>query len=222
MTGVRVRWSCVAGVGALALAFAAPAAPSNTPAFRFSASPLSAALQTRMRRDSWRPGCPVALTDLRLLRMSYWGFDDRAHSGQMVVNADVVDDVHTAFAKLFAARFPIRRMRLVDDYGASDYASIAHDNTSSFNCRDATGSTQFSQHAYGRAVDINPIENPYVYANGTTTHPPSVPYLDRRRHRTGMAFAGGVLVRAFDAVGWGWGGRWPLPTDYQHFSRNGH
>ena len=140
----------------------------------------------------------------------------------MVVNADVVDDVHAAFKRLFDARFPIRRMRLVDDYGASDYVSIANDNTSSFNCRNATGSTSFSQHAYGRAIDINPIENPYVYANGTTTHPPSKPYLDRSHHRRGMAFPGGVLVRAFDAVGWGWGGRWPLPTDYQHFSRNGH
>ena len=103
--------------------------------------------------------------------------------GLMVVNADVVDDVHAAFERLFDARFPIRRMRLVDDYGASDYVSIANDNTSSFNCRAATGSTQFSQHAYGRAIDINPIENPYVYANGTTTHAPSRPYLDRSHHR---------------------------------------
>jgi D-alanyl-D-alanine carboxypeptidase len=220
--GMRVRGICVVGAGVLALAVAAPAAPSDPGAFHFSASPLSAALRARMRHDSWRPGCPVSLGDLRLITMTYWGFDHRDHQGLMVVDADVVDDVHTAFKTLFQARFPIRRMRLVDHYGASDYASIANDNTSSFNCRDATGSTQFSQHAYGRAIDINPIENPYVYRNGTTTHPPSQPYLDRSHHRPGMAFAGGVLVRAFDAIGWGWGGRWPLPTDYQHFSRNGH
>ncbi len=208
-------------VALAALAVAAPVSGGAGPPFHFSASSLSAGLRERMRHDSWRPGCPVGLDDLRLLRMSYYGFDGRRRQGLMVVNADVVDDVRAAFKRLFDARFPIRRMRLVDDYGGDDYVSIANDNTSSFNCRTATGSTRFSQHAYGRAIDINPIENPYVYANGTTTHPPSRPYLDRSHHRRGMAFAGGALVRAFDAVGWGWGGRWPLPTDYQHFSRNG-
>ncbi len=221
MTGVTAVALRVLGVAAAVLVLAAPAAPGDPPAFRFSATPLSSALRARMRHDSWRPGCPVSLDDLRLAKLSYWGFDHHRHQGLMVVNADVVDDVRTAFGQLYDARFPIRRMRLVDDYGASDYTSIANDNTSSFNCRDATGSTEFSQHAYGRAIDINPIENPYVYRNGTTTHPPSRPYLDRSHHRPGMAFAGGALVRAFDAIGWGWGGRWPLPTDYQHFSRNG-
>jgi hypothetical protein len=111
----------------------------------------------------------------------------------------------------------------VDDYAASDSASIAADNTSAFNCRLATGSSRFSEHAYGRAVDIDPIENPYVYPNGTTVHAASRPYLDRSRHRPGMAFDGGVLVRAFAAVGWGWGGHWrpPSATDYQHFSSTG-
>jgi hypothetical protein len=194
---------------------------ATQPPFHFSATRLRTALRRRMRHDSWRPGCPVALDDLRLLSISMWGFDGERRRGQMVVNADVVDDVRAAFKRLFDARFPIRRMRVVDDYGADDYRSIAADNTSAFNCRTATGSTRFSEHAYGRAIDINPIENPYVYADGTTVHRPSRPYLDRSRHRPGMAFAGGDLVRAFDAIGWGWGGRWPRPTDYQHFSRNG-
>jgi hypothetical protein len=126
-----------------------------------------------------------------------------------------------AFGDLYAHRFPIRRMRLVDDYAASDHASIEADNTSAFNCRRATGQTRWSEHAYGRAVDVNTIENPYVYADGTTSHPRSRPYLDRSRHRRGMAFAGGVLVKAFNRVGWGWGGTWPGPTDYQHFSAGG-
>jgi hypothetical protein len=131
--------------------------------------------------------------------------------------------MHRAFGTLFRARFPIRRMRLVDDYGASDFASIEADNTSAFNCRPATGSTRFSEHAFGRAVDVNPIENPYVYVNGTTTHRASRPFLDRSNHRRGMAFPGGVLVRAFARAGWKWGGNWrpPSATDYQHFSSTG-
>jgi hypothetical protein len=111
-------------------------------------------------------------------------------------------------------------MRLVDDYGGSDYRSIEADNTSAFNCRRATGQSRWSQHAYGLAVDVNPIENPYV-ANGRTAHRASRPYLDRSRHRRGTAYAGGALVRAFNRIGWGWGGTWSNPTDYQHFSANG-
>jgi hypothetical protein len=193
------------------------------PQFTFSAQRLGPATRKRVRGSSWHPGCPVGLDELRLLRIGYWDFRGRAHIGRMIVAAPAVQPVRRAFARLYAARFPIRRMRLVDDYGASDFASIAADNTSAFNCRLATGSSRFSEHAYGRAVDIDPIENPYVYPNGTTTHGASRPYLDRANHRPGMAFHGGVLVRAFQAVGWGWGGDWrpPSATDYQHFSSTG-
>jgi D-alanyl-D-alanine carboxypeptidase len=193
----------------------------TAPTFRFQAVKLTPTLRRQLSRTSWHPGCPVALGKLRYLRISYWGFDRRGHLGEIVVNASVVHGLRRAFGALFAARFPIRRMRLVDRYGGSDYASIRADNTSAFNCRDATGSSTWSQHAYGLAIDVNPIENPYVYANGTTTHPASDPYLNRSNVRPGMAVPGGTLVRAFTAIGWGWGGRWPPPTDYQHFSVNG-
>jgi hypothetical protein len=218
--------------GAAGLALAATASAGARPApeaataaastgFAFSARPLSTALRHRLNGSSWHPGCPVALDDLRDVRLSYVGFDGKIHRGELVVNADAVTAVRTAFAELFAHRFPIRRIHLVDRYGASDYRSIEADNTSAFNCRRATGATRWSQHAYGRAVDVNTIENPYVYSNGTTVHAASRPYLDRSRHRKGMAYAGGVLVRAFAKAGWGWGGSWPGPTDYQHFSANG-
>jgi hypothetical protein len=200
---------------------AASARTQGPPGFRFAAFRLAPSLRVQLERTSWHPGCPVRLGALRYLRIGYWGFDRRAHLGAMVVAAAAVLPLRRAFATLFAVRFPIRRMRLVDRYGGSDYASIQADNTSAFNCRDATGSSRFSEHAYGLAIDVNPIENPYVYANGTTTHPASRPYLDRGDVRRGMAVRGGTLVRAFDAVGWGWGGRWPLPTDFQHFSANG-
>ena len=178
-------------------------------------------MRERVVGRSWRRGCPVGLAGLRYLRIRHWGFDGRARTGEMIVNADVVGDVRAVFGRLFAARFPIRRMRLVDDYGASDWHSIEADNTSAFNCRRATGSTRWSEHSYGRAIDVNPIENPYVFANGTTSHRASRPYLRRSPYRKGMAVRGGALVTAFKAAGWGWGGDWPSPRDYQHFSASG-
>jgi len=208
-------------VAAAATATASPTA-APAPAYTFSSRRLGPALRARISGSSWHPGCPVPPAGLRYLRIAYWGFDRRAHDGELVVAASAVPAVRKAFGRLFAARFPIRRMRLVDDYGASDSRSIDHDNTSAFNCRNVTGGTGWSEHAYGRAIDIDPIENPYVYPGGKVTHAASRPYVDRSRHRRGMAYRGGVLVRAFAAVHWGWGGDWPPPTDYQHFSATGH
>jgi len=171
----------------------------------------------RMTGVSWRSSCPVALRDLRLLTMTYRGFDGHAHTGTLVVHRDVARAVVGAFRELYSSGFPIRRMVPVDAYGGSDFRSIEADNTSAFNCRYVDGTTRWSEHAYGRAIDINPIENPYV-SGGRTSHAASRPYLDRSRRRPGMAVEGGALVRAFDRIGWGWGGRWSGAKDYQHFS----
>ena len=171
---------------------------------------------------SWRPGCPVGPAQLRRLRLSHWGFDGKRHLGELVVNARVVGDVRTVFRQLYRARFPIRRMRPIDAYKGSDRASMAADNTSAFNCRlvAVPGAKNWSMHAYGEAIDVNTVENPFVY--GSTVSPPAGrAYLDRSRARPGMAVEGSALVRAFDAVGWSWGGRWPGARDYQHFSASG-
>ncbi len=168
----------------------------------------------------WRPGCPVSLGQLRRVSLPYVDFSGRPRRGALVVNASVTTDVVAAFRSLYRAGFPIRRMQPIERYGGDDYASIEADNTSSFNCRAATGSSRWSNHAYGLAIDINPIENPYV-SGGRTSHPASVPYLDRSRVRPGMAVEGRALVNAFDARGWGWGGRWSGTVDLQHFSPNG-
>ena len=170
---------------------------------------------------SWHRGCPVALDDLRLVRARHWGFDARVHTGRLVVNRDVARPVLGVLRRLYSARFPIRRMVPVDAYGASDFRSIEADNTSAFNCRHVEGTTRWSEHSYGRVIDLNPIENPYVTAAGTTSHPASRPYLRRALYRPGMAVEGGAAVRAFEAVGWGWGGRWSGDRDYQHFSASG-
>jgi D-alanyl-D-alanine carboxypeptidase-like protein len=151
----------------------------------------------------------------------YWGFDGSAHTGELVVSAAVTRPVVTVFARLYRARFPIRRMQPVDAFRGSDERSMAADNTSAFNCRYAVapGSRRWSVHAYGEAIDVNPVENPYL--DGGRVRPPAgALFRDRARVRPGMAVAGGALVRAFAGVGWPWGGRWASP-DYQHFSATG-
>jgi hypothetical protein len=194
---------------AVVVLLAAPPAGSSAEAFRGSVTPLPASLRATMTGISWRPGCPVPLTDLRVVRASHWGFDGRTHSGRIVVHRDVARDVVTVLRRLYAARFPIRRMVPVDTYGGSDFRSIEADNTSAFNCRYVEGTTRWSEHAYGRAIDLNPIENPYVNTSGTTSHRSSQPYLRRSPYRAGMAVEGGVVLRAFDAAGWGWGAAGP-------------
>ncbi len=166
---------------------------------------------------SWRPGCPVLLRDLRVLSFTHWGFERKVRTGRLIVHEDVARPLLSVFRKLYAERFPIRKVVPVDAYGASDFRSIEADNTSAFNCRFVDGTRRWSEHAYGRAIDINPIENPYV-SGESTSHRASIPYLDRGRRRPGMAHEGETLVRAFDAIGWGWGGRWTSVKDYQHFS----
>jgi hypothetical protein len=205
---------------ALAAVFT-PGGSSSAAIFQSSVSPLSAALRARMAGVSWHHGCPVPLSSLRLLTLSYHGFDHRSHTGQLIVNRSVATQVVGVFRGLYRVGFPIRRMQLVDAYGGSDFRSIEADNTSAFNCRNATGSSSWSNHAYGLAIDINPIENPYVTASGSTAHRASRPYLNRSRIRPGMAYSGGVLVSAFRSIGWGWGGYWSGARDYQHFSANG-
>jgi hypothetical protein len=203
-------------VGLAVLAVAAVLVPG----FHAKVQPIPPAVRAQMTGVSWRPGCPVPLGDLRLIALTYRGFDGRAHTGQLVANRDAASTLVGVFRRLYAARFPIRRMQLVDASGGDDFRSIEADNTSAFNCRAATGSTHWSQHASGRAIDVNPIENPYV-SSGTSSHAASKPYLDRSRHRPGMAYEGGVLVESFRAAGWGWGGTWSGIKDYQHFSATG-
>jgi len=171
---------------------------------------------------SWHAGCPVGPAQLRRVRLRYVGFDGKAHRGQLIVNARVARDVASVFGSLYRARFPIRRMLPIDAYRGSDSRSTAADNTSSFNCRYAVapGARHWSMHAYGEAVDVDTVENPYIQG-GRVTPPNAEPYADRANVRRGMAVEGGVLVRVFARVGWGWGGRWSGSPDYQHFSTNG-
>jgi hypothetical protein len=173
-------------------------------------------------RWSWRPGCPVGPSELRRIRLSYVGFDGAPHVGEIIVNARVTDEVTAVFRRLYGARFPIRSMRPVDVFHGSDLRSAAADNTSGFNCRAAVapGPKHWSMHAYGEAIDVNTVENPYL-EQGIVYPSNAKSFVSRTVARPGMAVVGGPLVRAFAAVGWGWGGRWSPSPDYQHFSTNG-
>lgn len=206
---------------ALCLGILATAPAAAAPPFRAHARPLDPQLRQRMTGVSWHPGCPVGLNRLRLLSVRYWGFDGAVHNGRLVVNRDAVRALAGAMRSLYRQRFEIRRMRLVDAYGADDHRSMEADNTSAFNCRFVSGTSRWSQHAYGRAIDVNPVENPYADSDGYVSPPQGAPFRDRRQHHIGLIHARGDVVAAFARVGWGWGGHWSWPKDYQHFSATG-
>ena len=170
---------------------------------------------------TWRPECPVAPKSLRRIELDYLGFDGKTRRGQLVVNEDVVDDVIAIFDDLRRLRYPIEKMQTVENYpGADDELSMQDNNTSAFNCRPLPGSTAWSLHAYGRAIDINPLVNPYIDAAGDLQPKTAQRYLDRTRDDLGLLHAGDAAVRAFTDRGWQWGGDWRNPIDYQHFERD--
>ncbi|GAA2384647.1 M15 family metallopeptidase [Dactylosporangium salmoneum] len=180
--------------------------------------PLPGELRTRMNGVSWRPGCPVGLDDLRLVHVSYVDFDGVLRPGRLVVHKAIADAALRVFQRLREQRFPIRGMNLIEAYGGSDDDSMAADNTSGFNCRNVPGTSHWSNHAYGRAIDVNTVENPYL-PGGKVMPPAGRSYLDRRDVRPGMIVAGDATVRAFAAEGFAWGGSWRSGTDYQHFEK---
>jgi hypothetical protein len=195
----------------------APPPPSTTPEKRPAAvSPVTAA----DLGSTWHPGCPLAPEQLRRVALDYWGMDAKTHRGELVVNQDLTDEVITVFDELYRLRYPIEKMQTPDHYpGGQDELSMRDDNTSAYNCRDIPGSGSWSLHAYGRAVDVNPLRNPCVYAGGAFEPHNAAAYLDRGRTDPGLLHAGDPAVRAFAQRGWQWGGLWTTPIDYQHFER---
>jgi hypothetical protein len=170
---------------------------------------------------NWHPGCPVPITDLRLVKVTYRNFKGDVRTGPLIVHARVADDVLWVFRQLFQARFPIHRIGLAPRPKPIDRDSTRN-LTSSFNCREATGNPgSLSQHSYGWAIDINPLQNPYVRSDGSVLRAAAKPYRDRTRDRPGMIHAGDVVVRSFAQIGWEWGGDWHTLKDYMHFSATG-
>jgi hypothetical protein len=228
---MRIPLRAVAWItfAALALALTGPRAgaverqgpETLRPAYRARVMELPPKIRERMRGSSWHRGCPVGLGDLRLIRLTYWGFDREAHVGRLVVHRTWARRIARVFGVLYEERFPVRRMRLVDAYGAVDMRSMKADNTRAFNCRYRDGvCCTWSQHAYGRALDLNPVENPYVGPWGVSP-PNGAAYVDRTPKRRGMIAHGDLVWNAFADIGWEWGGDWRSTKDYQHFSATG-
>jgi hypothetical protein len=210
--------------------FALPAVlVALAPSFQYSIEPLPRPVQRQLKTAHvWQKGCPVPLSGLRLLTVSHHDFRGHSRTGQLVVNRAAAPPLARVFRKLYALHFPIRHMRLDDAYGPRRDRPRDGDVSGSFECREAVpspctggrGTGSWSMHAYGLAVDLNPVENPYVGC-GQSRDPSAARYRDRSRHRRGMVTR--RVVRAFASIGWGWGGAWSGNTkDYMHFSSTGH
>jgi poly-gamma-glutamate synthesis protein (capsule biosynthesis protein) len=178
-----------------------------------------------MQGVSWHSDLPCpARQDLRLLSVPHVDFKGRTQRGQLIVAEDVAEDMLDILAEVYAAGFPIQSMRLVHEFRGDDGFSMAANNTSAFNCRVVAGTSRLSQHAFGRAIDINPVQNPYVAGNHTSPSA-GVDYdepAERAAPAAGVVVAGDAVVSAFKSRGWGWGGDWSSSRDYQHFSANGN
>lgn len=195
-----------------------------TAEFHYTVSPIGSTIENRMiKGKSWHRGCPVALRDLRYIRVDYYDFDGVSRSGELIMHREAAGDIVKIFARLYEAGYPVRQMRLVSDFGGSDWQSIDADNTSAFNCRRATGSKKWSKHAYGRAIDLNPIENPYISKSGHIAHKASLKYRKRVHHNhfspsdSALLLENDKAVKIFKSYGWKWGGDWQGVKDYQHF-----
>ena len=190
-----------------------------------SISPISKEVKQRMiKGNSWRKGCPVGLKDLRYLRLKYVNFKGQIALGEMIVHKDVASEVVDIFESLYKISYPIHKMKLVSHYHGNDWQSIEADNTSAFNCRSATGSKKWSKHSYGKAIDLNSIENPYIARSGHISHKASLKYRQRKHQNNSPADKAVLLkndtaTRLFKAYGWRWGGDWSGVKDYQHFSK---
>lgn len=189
------------------------------PLFHGFIKPIPPTVAKQMQRYTWRPGCPVPLSDLRYVEVSYWGFDNKTHSGVLIVNSVLAQQVRTIFQSLYVHRFPIERMQPMYLFKGDDEKSMEHNNTSSFNCRPVAGRhAGFSQHAYGTAIDINTLINPYI--KGQVLLPKNArQYLNRTNLVKGMITKNTYIYKLFIRDGWQWGGNWHSLKDYQHFQK---
>ncbi len=193
--------------------------------YKANISSITPQIKKRMiKGNSWRKGCPVPLKNLRYLQIKHKDFKGNEKMGEIIVHKDVAQEVTEIFEDLYQMGYPIRKIKLVSDYKGSDWQSIEADNTSAFNCRSATGSKNWSKHSYGKAIDINPIENPYIARSGRISHKASLKYR-KRVHKNSTNSDKAVLLKTdkatkiFEKHGWIWGGDWPAVKDYQHFSK---
>ena len=185
----------------------------------FEYRPINEEIEKIITGVSWKQNDTVKIDDLCYVKVTYWGYDEKPHIGELIVNKDIGKEVIEIFKELYAAKFPIMKMKLIDEYDAIDSKSMADNNTSAFCYREVDGKPgKLSKHSYGIAIDINPVQNPYVY-NGKVSPISGSDYLDRSKISEGMIVANDVCYKAFTSRGWTWGGNWKYEKDYQHFQK---
>jgi hypothetical protein len=187
-----------------------------SPAEGFAVYPLSPELKKRITGNSWKQNDFLPLEDLRYLKLLHLDFEGNTQTGEMIVHHSLAQEMTDIFLELYQSKYPIHRISLIEEFDCDDMASMEANNTSCFNMRKISGTESWSHHSYGRAVDINPLQNPYVTASGVW---PSGEYLERSEARPGMITEGDICFQAFVSRGWTWGGYWSNP-DYQHFEKN--
>ena len=186
--------------------------------YYYSIEKLPQDIKEHMKQSgSWKQGCPVYLNDLRYLTMTYFSTDEVGREGEMVVHKDVAEEVVEIFKTLYENNFTIESMNLIDDYNASDDLSMVANNTSAFNCRNVPRTTRWSRHSFGKAIDINPVWNPFI-DKGVVYPKEAEKYANRSLNHEGMIYKNDVIYKAFISRGWEWGGDWTKSMqDYQHF-----
>lgn len=190
---------------------------TDEPEAMFAYNDLSSEVIERIMDISYKENDKIRLEDLAHVQVAYWGFDDKEHRGEIIVHRKVAGNLVEIFEELYEAKYPIEKIRLIDEYNASDDLSMSDNNTSAFCYREIAGSGgKISNHSYGIAIDINPVQNPYI-KNSTILPPEGKEYLDRDNIRKGMITKGDVCYNAFVSRGWTWGGEWKSLKDYQHF-----
>ncbi len=186
--------------------------------FNANITPITSAIKERMiKGNSWHKGCPISLKNLRYINVIYHSFSGEDRVGELIVNKDIANSIVLIMEELYNIGYPIRQMRLVSDFNGDDWKSIEADNTSAFNCRRATGSNKWSRHSFGKAIDINPIENPYVSRTGYISHKKSLKYRKRVPNHRAVLLKNSMATQIFKRYGFKWGGDWRYTKDYQHF-----
>ena len=184
----------------------------------FRADTIPPLVFERMKGKSLPKNAEIQVSDLRYLQLSYFDYAGNACTGEMVCHKAIADDLVAIFRRLFLEGYPIAGMRLIDDFDASDDASMAANNTSCFNYRQVSGSQVLSRHARGLAVDVNPLENPFV--QGDKVDPPAgAEFVDRSKDFPHKISQGDLCYKLFTERGFIWGGNWRSVKDYQHFEK---
>jgi len=185
----------------------------------FKSVSISDDIFQRINGKSWKENTKIQLDDLRYVTVTYWGFDDKTHIGELIVHKSVEEEIIDIFKELYEVKFPIEKIKLIDDYDGDDNLSMEDNNTSAFNFRVVEGTDKISKHSYGIAIDINPVQNPYIRKD-TVSPEQGTEYVDRSNVRKGMIVKDDLTYKAFVSRGWTWGGEWNSVKDYQHFEKN--